>query len=363
MPALVLSALGSPPRVEQVQVCAPGPGEVRVQVQASGVCHTDLAAVRDARSCPVVLGHEGAGVVESVGPGVTELAVGDPVVINWQPRCGRCRACRSGRAAFCTGVRGTARPRVFLGGVPLAVLLHAGTICPLAVVPVDGAVRVRPDIPRAVAALLGCAVATGLGAVLYSASVRPGDVVVVIGCGGVGLNVVQAARMRSAAVIAVDPNPARLALAEGLGADVCVDPTASDVLAAVSRCGSDRGADHVFEVVGGVPTMELGLRLLGRGGTLTLVGAAPRDASLAFAPRAFMSRQLRIQGCIYGEVEPARDLPLFADWYADGRLVVDALHTRTVDLLDLPQLFADTAPDDGVRTVVDLSGYAPEAPR
>jgi S-(hydroxymethyl)glutathione dehydrogenase/alcohol dehydrogenase len=210
-------------------------------------------------------------------------------------------------------------------------------------------------IPFESAALLGCAVATGMGAALYSADVRRGDLVVVIGAGGVGLNVVQGARMRGAAtILAVDPDPKRRALAAAFGATAGIDPGCEDVEAAVRRHGDGQGADHVFEVVGRVELMSLSLSLLGRGGTLTLVGAAPRDAKLSFTPRQFMSDQHRIVGCIYGDVDPARDLAMFAQWYLDGTLQLDPLLGRSVGLRDVPALFDAPADRSGVRTVVHL---------
>jgi S-(hydroxymethyl)glutathione dehydrogenase / alcohol dehydrogenase len=324
---------------------------------ASGVCHTDLAAIRDARACPIVLGHEGAGVVESVGADVIALCSGDHVVINWQPRCATCRACRTGRPQYCTDVRGTAGARLHLNGKPLSVMLQSGTFCPLAVVPAAGAVRVRDDIPFAKAALLGCAVATGVGAALYTARVQEGDVVVVIGAGGVGLNVIQACRMlRARAIVAVDLDRRRLDVARQYGATACVDPSANDMVRVVRQASDGLGADHAFEVVGRIETMSTALEVLGRGGVLTLVGAAARDAELAFGPRAFMSNQQRIQGCIYGDVDPGRDLPMFADWYMSERLQLAALHTETISLDQVPALFEGTRPRVGVRTVVSMEG-------
>lgn len=354
LPAVVLDRLGGWPALREVTVDPPGPGEVAVRVRATGVCHTDLAAVRDARACPVVLGHEGAGVVEQVGAGVVTPAVGDHVVICWQAKCDACRNCRGGRRALCEAVRGTSAPRVWLDGTPLSVLLNAGTFCPLAVLPAAGAVPIRRDISFASAALLGCAVATGVGAALNRPAPRLGDDVVVIGVGGVGLNIVQGARLSGAGrIVAVDRDPARLALAERFGATSGL-LAGDDLVAGVRRLTGGRGADHVFEAVGRTALMAAGLDMLARGGTLTLVGASARTDELTFAPRAFLSRQQQIRACIYGDITPERDLPLFADWYADGRLRLDELHTETVDLADVPELFRRPA-RPGVRTVVAMA--------
>lgn len=358
-PALVLHALGQTPRIERVTISPPGRGEVLVRILASGVCHTDIGSVHYARTTPVVLGHEGAGIVAALGEGVAHLAIGDHVAINWQAKCGTCRNCVSGRRQFCEAILGTSEPRVHLNGEPLAVLLNAGTFCPYAVVPASGAVPIRRDMPFAVAALLGCAVATGVGAAMFSAKVQSGDDVVVIGCGGVGLNTVQGARLANARrIIAVDRDPEKLALARQLGATHAVDSTTETVLDAVMKATSGRGVDHAFELVGRTDLMVEALGLLARGGRLTLVGAAGRQDEMIFKPRGFMSKQQTICGCIYGDVQPERDLPMLADWYADGRLELGALHTNTIGLNDLPALFEPGYRQTGIRTVVSFEEFA-----
>ncbi len=352
-PAVVLEAYGRPPVLREVSIADPGADEVLVGVRASGVCRTDLAAVRDARAVPVVLGHEGAGVVLAAGAAVRTVEPGDHVVVNWQPKCGRCRYCVSGRREFCDGVRGTAAPRVHHGGEPLAVMLNAGTFCPFAVVPAAGVVKVRPDLPFAAAALLGCAVATGVGAALYGARIQPGDTVVVLGAGGVGLNAVQGARIAGAGrIIVTDHDPEHLALAGRLGATDLI-AAADDVRGAVHDLTAGLGADHVLEAVGAAQLVELAVSLLARGGTVTLLGATARDAVAGFSPRTLLSRQQRIQGCIYGNIAPERDLPLFADWYLQGRLELDPFVSRTIALAEVPELFTEQS-GSGVRTVVDL---------
>lgn len=355
--AVVLHGLGQPPRLEVVEIREPGPDEVLIRMVASGVCHTDYAAMRDARHCPVLLGHEGAGVVEAVGRDVKHVVPGDHVVINWQAKCQRCRRCRSGRADLCESVKGTAAPRVFLGADPLAVMLNAGTFCPWVVVPADGAVRVRADMPLDKAAMLGCAVATGVGAAWYTARIEPGDAVVVIGAGGVGLNVVQGARLAQAGtIVAIDPDPQRRRLAEGFGAHHTIDPTSLDTVAHVLDLTGGRGAEHVVEVVGVSELMLQGIDMLARGGVLTLVGAAARDATLPFEPRRFMSRQQQIRGCIFGNIRPHVDLPLFADLYMRGSLELDALQAGSVALEEVPALFADQAAARGIRPIVAFGG-------
>jgi S-(hydroxymethyl)glutathione dehydrogenase / alcohol dehydrogenase len=291
--------------------------------------------------------------VEEAGANVTHVRPGDHVAINWQAKCGRCRRCLAGRQDLCEDVQGTAAPRVFWQGAPLHILLNAGTFCPFAIVPAGGAVPIRRDIPFDKAAILGCAVATGVGAALYTARVRPGESAVVIGAGGVGLNVVQGARLAQAGmIVAVDIDAARLERARAFGATHMIDSGAGDPVAAVRELTSGRGVDHVFEVVGLPELMLQGIDMLGRGGALTLVGAAARDATLPFHPRRFMSQQQVIQACIYGNVRPALDLPLFADWYMDGRLTLDALDLEAVRLEDVPAIFAGRRPAQATRTVI-----------
>jgi len=353
VPAIVLTERGRPPALEIVVLDAPGPGEVRVRMVASGVCHTDLAAVRDARTVPVLLGHEGAGVVDAIGAGVTHVQPGDHVVINWQPKCGRCRRCLAGRQDLCEDIRGTAAPRVFWRDQPLSVLLNAGTFCPLIVVPAAGAVRIRRDMPLDKAAILGCAVATGVGAALYTARVQPGEGVVVIGTGGVGLNVVQGARLANAyPIVAIDVDDERLRQAAVFGATHTVNSRERDAVAAVRELTNGRGVEHVFEVVGLPELMLQGIDMLARGGALTLVGAAARDATLPFHPRRFMSQQQTIQSSIYGNIRPALDLPLFADWYMDGRLYLDELTVEEIRLEDVLEVFAGHGPARATRPMV-----------
>lgn len=355
LPGIVLERLGQVPTLETIQMDEPGPGEVLVRILASGVCHTDLGYMQYARACPVLLGHEGAGVVERTGAGVTSVRPGDHVVINWQPKCGKCRNCLSGRRDLCEDIHGTRAPRLSWRGAPLHVMLNAGTFCPLAIVPENGAIPIRKDMPLEKAALLGCAVATGVGAALYTAAVRPGDSVVVVGTGGVGLNVIQGARMAGASpIIAVDRLEPRLALAEALGATQCINSAQTGPVEAVLAQTGGRGADYVFEVTGNPSLMAAGIEMLARGGALVLVGAAGREESLSFKPRRFMSMQQRLLSCIYGNIRPELDLPLFADWYMQGRLYLDALHTQTLALEDVPAFFADPARRSGIRSVVRL---------
>ncbi len=352
--ALVLDHPHTLPQLEAVSVDEPGPGEVRVRLAASGLCHTDLIWVRDAREWPVVLGHEGAGTVESVGAGVRAVSVGDPVVISWRAACGRCRQCQRGRQHLCEAVQQTAGPRIRrLDGQPLHVLLNAGVFCEYAVVPEAAAIRLPPGLPMERAALIGCGVATGVGAALYTAGVQPGDSVAVFGVGGVGLNVVQGARLAHASVIiAIDPAAPKRQLARQFGATHEIDPAQDDPVKAVAELTSGRGVDHAFDVVGAPAVADQALQTLAQGGGLTLVGNAARDATLSFSPRLLLSRQQSIRGCVYGSCRPPVDFPLLAEWHLSGQLKLEELVTRTITLADLPDVFRAAPGPADIRTVV-----------
>ncbi len=350
---IVLAAHGQPPTCERIIIQQPGPHEVGVRMIVSGLCHTDLAAVRDARVTPVLLGHEGAGVVEQVGRDVTHVHPGDHVVINWQPRCGQCRRCAAGREDLCENIQGTAAPRAFWRGQPLNLLLQAGTFSPYVVVPAQGAIPIRHDLPFEQAALLGCAVATGVGAALYTAHVQAGEGVVVLGVGGVGVNVIQGARLAHAhPIIAIDRDEQRLDLARACGATHIINTSAEDALRAVQDLTNGRGIEYVFEVVGVPDLMEQGIEMLARGGMLIMVGAAARDATMRFHPRRFMSQQQSIVGCIYGNIRPFRDVPLFADWAMSGTLRLDLFPLRTIRLEDAPAAFRETQTGGELRTII-----------
>jgi S-(hydroxymethyl)glutathione dehydrogenase / alcohol dehydrogenase len=351
---LVLNQPRTQPRIEDVIVSDPGPGEVRIRLAASGICHTDISNVRDARYWPVLLGHEGAGIVESVGAGVSHVSPGDPVMISWRVACGHCTRCERGRQDLCENVAATAEPRVHrANGEALRVLLNAGTFCPHVVVPAYGAIPMRREMPLDTAALIGCAVATGVGAALHTAGVQAGESVVVFGAGGVGLNVVQGARLAHAGmIVAVDPVQSKLESARQMGATHVIRADEGDPVKAVLDLTGGRGVDHAFEVVGHPDIMAQALQTLASGGALTLIGAAARDETLTFHPRAFMSKQQKIQGCIYGSCRPPVDFPQFVDWYLNSQLKIDELLTGAITLDELPGFFTVEAKPQAIRTIV-----------
>lgn len=339
--ALVLDALGERPRIQEVTVEAPGPNEVRIRMRAAGLCHTDLSQVQDARFTPILLGHEGAGEIESVGDGVEGLAPGDPVLVCWKVPCGRCRRCAWDEPHLCEDVVGLAGPRVFRDGEPIRPMLDSGVFCDHVVLPAAGAIPIDDAVPFEEAALVGCAVVTGVGAALWTARVREGSSVAVFGAGGVGLNVVVGARLAGAGrIVAVDPDPSHLRLATVRGATETVAPGAAF-----------EPVDYAFEVVGEPAVMEQALASLAPAGELVLVGAARRPDTISFQPRAFMSRQQRITGCIYGSARPAEHLPYLLERASDGTIPLADLIGRRIALDELEDAFDEPA-GGGVRTVV-----------
>lgn len=346
--AAVLSAAGQPLEIrDDVEVAAPHANEVKVRMAAAGVCHSDLSMCDGTLMAPmpIVLGHEGAGVVEEVGEGVTRVEKGDRVVISWVPQCGECffclrhqsHLCERASAAIASGglLDGTTRLRS--RGAPLHQMSAAGTFADLTVVPECGVVKVDDDLEMGLAALLGCGVLTGVGAATRTADISPGDTVAVLGCGGVGLNVVQGARIAGAdRVIAVDTNPAKLELAERFGATAVVDASAGDPISAVMRLTGQRGADVVFEVIGLPHTIDQAVTMTRRGGQTVLVGIPRMDTMLSLP--AFFGVVLAaktITGCWYGSSNVQEDVPVLVDLYRKAQLELDGLVSRSVALKDV----------------------------
>jgi S-(hydroxymethyl)glutathione dehydrogenase / alcohol dehydrogenase len=343
--------------IEDVLIDEPGPGEVLVATRATGLCHSDLRFVRGDASLagPTILGHEGSGVVEAIGPGVTAVAVGDHVVGFSRGACGSCSWCRSGRPVHCPQDQhlrsDDAPPRIrFQDGRPISQFVGLSTFAELMLVHENALVTVDPTVPFDVAALVGCAVPAGVGAVVRTAQVAEGETVAVIGCGGVGLNVIQGAVLAGAArVIAIDLSPGKLELAERFGATDLVKAD-GDVLAAVDRVlAGAGGVDHAFEVVGSSATYELAFGLLRRGGTATVIGVT--DDSVTLPCRAFLQER-RIQGASMGSVDFRRDIPWFLELWREGRLELEALVSRRIPLDQIGDGYRRIADGDVARSVV-----------
>ena len=369
MRAIVLREPGSV-AVEEVELDPPKAHEVLVRVAAAGVCHSDVRLVDGELGegrWPMVLGHEGAGVVESVGAGVEGLATGDHVAFSFVPACRACRACRSGRPNLCepAGVNGFAgmlmdgTSRLHADGVTLQHGLMTACFAERTVVAAAGAIKIPDELPLQDAALLGCSVVTGFGAVRNVARVQPGDSVCVIGCGGVGLQVIAGARLAGAApIVAVDRGVEKLELARTRGATHAVDSSTQDAVAAVREL-TDGGADHTFEVVGRPETIRLAWGTIRAGGQAVVVGLVPRGVEVSVPGIEFLSDK-SLLGTYYGSGDAARDLPELAALALAGELDLAGVVTHVTDLDGVPDALERLRRGEGARTVVivdpDLTG-------
>lgn len=373
MAALLLEP-GTPLVVEEIELDEPREDEVLVRVAAAGVCHSDLhladGVLGDGR-WPIVLGHEGAGIVERVGSRVTNVAPGDHVAFCFVPACGDCRACRSGHPNLCGPagdhgyagmlMDGTSRLRR-LDGTILQHGLMTACFAERTVIDAAGAVPIPKDLPLQQAALLGCGVVTGFGAVRNVAGVRIGDTVCVIGCGGVGLQVVAAARIAGASrIIAVDRDAEKLVLARARGATDCV-LSGPDAAAEIKRL-SDGGVDYALEVVGRAETIRLAWDAIRAGGTAVVVGLAPRGVEVSIPGIEFLSDKA-IKGCYYGSGNVALELPQLVRLVTDGRLDLGEVVSHTTDLHGINDALDRLRAGVGARTIIvldpDLAGIAAE---
>lgn len=351
-----------PLSVETVALDPPGPGEVQVAIRAAGLCHSDLSVINGdrPRPMPMALGHEAAGVVEALGPGVDDLEIGDHVVMVFMPSCGHCAPCAGGRPALCEpGAAANGKGELLTGGRRLhageAELNHhlgCSAFADRAVVARRSLVKVDPDLPFEHAALFGCAVLTGVGAVVNTAAVRAGQSVVVIGLGGVGLaSVLGALASGASPVVAVDLSPEKLALARSLGPVQTVDASAPDAVEQV-RALTGGGADFAFEMAGSVRALEAAWKMTRRGGTTVTAGLPPPDAALAVNVVSLVAEERTLKGSYIGTCVPARDIPRYVALFRQGRLPVDRLLTGTIALDDINAAFDHLADGRTVRTVV-----------
>jgi S-(hydroxymethyl)glutathione dehydrogenase/alcohol dehydrogenase len=361
MKALVLNAVGHEFELEDVDIGAPMGREALVDVRASGLCHTDLTVANHGLfPTPSVLGHELAGVVAAIGPEVTQLRVGDHVVGSLTQACGTCARCLSGRPFQCLHPESTLRPaaeapRLSRDGAALHQGFGLGGFAERALVHENQLVAVSNAIPFAQAALLGCGVVTGAGAVLNTANVRAGDSVVIVGGGGVGLNAISGARIAGASrIVVIDVQPKRLEAARRFGATDVIDSTTSKPVEAV-RDLLPRGADHVFDFVGLKAVSEQGLEMLGVGGGLYLVGLARPDIDVALNVMSAIAGQKRVEGVSYGSTNFKRDIPMYADLYLQGRMNLDDLVSRTIALREVNDGYA--ASRDGSLTRVVVTSF------
>ena len=335
-------ALSRPLSIEEVELGPPGPGEVLVRIRAAGLCHSDLSVIdgNRPRPLPMVLGHEAAGEVVETGPGVADLAPGDRVIMVFVPSCGHCAPCSEGRPALCEpGNAANGRGELIGGGRRLsvagkAVHHHIGVsaFAEHAVISRHSLVKIEADIPHEIAALFGCAVLTGVGAVVNTAKVRAGETVAVVGLGGVGLSALMGAAASGAArVIAVDLSDDKLAIARELGATDCFNAGAPDIVETI-RAATGGGVDHGFEMAGSVRALDLAYQITRRGGTTTTAGLANPAHTLALAPVRLVAEERTLKGSYVGSCIPVRDIPRFIELHLRGKLPVDRLLTSTSGL-------------------------------
>ncbi len=365
MKACVMRANHAPLELEDVEVDRPGPGEVLVRTAASGVCHSDLHVIEGALPVPppCILGHEPAGVVEAVGEGVGEFAPGDHVIGCVTAWCGVCRFCTEGRPYLCLrqleGRPEGSAPRLRTpAGDPILQFANLSSFAERMLCPERALVKIRDDMPLDRAALIGCGVTTGLGAVLNTARVPAGASVAVIGCGGVGLAAIQGARIVGASrIVAVDTQPWKLELARRLGATDGVDATSGDPVAAVQQA-TGGGADFAFECIGLVPTVQQAVAMTGRGGTTVLVGVVPVTEQVPIWAADLTLQEKRITGSYMGSNRFRFDMPRYVDFYLDGRLRLDEMISARIGLADVNQAFERMRRGEVARQVVVFEGVA-----
>jgi S-(hydroxymethyl)glutathione dehydrogenase/alcohol dehydrogenase len=343
--------------IDDLTVGAVGPHEVLVRTAAAGLCHSDLHFMQALYPypLPVVLGHESAGVVEAVGDQVSGFNVGDHVISCVSGFCGACRFCLTGRPFLCDKVGLTrdpgSPPRVSRGGARVFQFFELASFAEQLLVHEHLLVKVRPDMPLDKAALIGCGVTTGVGAVINTAGVRPGETVAVLGCGGIGLNAIQAAALVGAGrVIAIDRLAPKLALAQSFGATDVVDASAVDPVEAVREL-TGCGVDHAFEAIGLKATAEQAFNMLGKGGTATVIGMVPVGQRLEIDATQLLGGK-RLQGSNMGSNRFRLDMPQYVEWYLAGRLKLDELVTATMPLAKINDGFAALASGEVARQLV-----------
>ncbi|MFS4094944.1 Zn-dependent alcohol dehydrogenase [Streptomyces sp. AF1A] len=354
--AAVLPAIGAPLEITGIELPDPGPGQVRVRLAAAGVCHSDLSLSNGTMRVPVpaVLGHEGAGTVVAVGEGVTHVSPGAPVVLNWAPSCGTCHACTLGEVWLCANaLNGAAAVHARAAdGTELHPGLNVAAFAEETVVSASCVLPLPDGVPLTDAALLGCAVLTGYGAVHHSAQVRPGETVAVFGVGGVGLATLQSARIAGASrIVAVDVSPEKEELARVAGATDYV--LASDTTPREIRALTDKqGVDVSVECVGRAVSIRAAWESTRRGGRTTVVGIGGKDQEVTFNALEIFHWGRTLSGCVYGNTDPARDLPVLAGHVREGRMDLSALVTERIGLEGIPAAFENMLAGRGGRALV-----------
>jgi len=354
---VVAKERGAPVTLETILVPDPGPGEAVVAVQACGVCHTDLhyreGGIND--DFPFLLGHEAAGVVESIGSGVTDLIPGDFVVLNWRAVCGECRACRRGRPWYCFATHNATQKMTLADGTPLSPALGIGAFAERTLVAAGQCTKVNPAARPEAVGLLGCGVMAGIGAAMYTGEVGLGDSVAVFGCGGVGCAAIAGAKLAGAAiVIAVDLDPGKLELATEFGATHTVDAGAGDPVEAIKGLTGGNGADVCIEAVGHPKVMEQAFLARDLAGTLVQVGVPTPDMRIDLPMIEFFGRGGALKPSWYGDCLPSRDFPMLVDLYLEGRLDLDRFVSETIGIDQVEDAFTRMQRGEVLRSVVVL---------
>ncbi|MET9339693.1 Zn-dependent alcohol dehydrogenase [Nonomuraea sp. NPDC003804] len=340
---------------DDITLAPVGPAQVRVKIKATGVCHSDLSAMTGAlpQPVPLVLGHEGAGEVVEVGDHVTSVQPGDHVIINWRPACQECALCVGGQPYLCmkyvveSFTTGTFR----MGDTMVYGMAGSGTWAEEIIVPWQGAIKVDPAVPWEAAALIGCGITTGVGAAVNTARVRPGSTVAVIGCGGVGLSVIQGARISGArTILAVDPLAAKHELALKVGATHAVTP--DDLPGALQELTGGQGFDYGFEVVGKSATIQSAWQLTRQGGDVIVVGAGAMDDMVSISAFSLLFEGKNLLSSLYGEADVRHDFPYFAELYKAGQLDLDSLISARIKLTDLNEAVAALRNGEALRQIV-----------
>ncbi|WP_328351215.1 S-(hydroxymethyl)mycothiol dehydrogenase [Streptomyces sp. NBC_00445] len=353
--AVVARGKGAPVSLETIIVPDPGPGEALVKIEACGVCHTDLhyreGGIND--DFPFLLGHEAAGVVESVGEGVTDVTPGDFVILNWRAVCGQCRACLRGRPWYCFDTHNAQQKMTLLDGTELSPALGIGAFAEKTLVAAGQCTKVDRAASAAAAGLLGCGVMAGIGAAINTGNVGRGDTVAVIGCGGVGDAAVVGANLAGAAkIIAVDIDDRKLATAKKLGATHTVNSKEADPVEAIRELTGGFGADVVIEAVGRPETYQQAFYARDLAGTVVLVGVPTPEMKLELPLLDVFGRGGALKSSWYGDCLPSRDFPMLIDLYLQGRLDLDAFVTETIALDEVEKAFERMHGGDVLRSVV-----------
>jgi len=354
---VIARSKGAPVTVENIVIPDPGPGEVIVDIAACGVCHTDLhyreGGIND--EFPFLLGHEAAGTVESVGDGVTDVAPGDFVILNWRAVCGQCRACLRGRPWYCFNTHNASQKMTLEDGTELSPALGIGAFADKTLVAAGQCTKVDATASPAAVGLLGCGVMAGLGAAINTGNVQRGDSVAVIGCGGVGSAAIAGARLANAGtIIAIDVDDRKLEWAKGLGATHTVNANAGDVVEAVQALTGGNGADVVIDAVGRPETWKQAFYARDLAGTVVLVGVPTPEMQLEIPLLDVFGRGGALKSSWYGDCLPSRDFPMLVDLYLQGRLDLDAFVTEKIGIEDVEGAFAKMQEGGVLRSVVEL---------